>query len=192
MMISEFYIRYPNLPSKTRTFERMAKIMKTQKHKYAELGAFTLSSDTLRITDPTYDKSVWCSGAVGPCFRGNWDAAIVHHDDGMMGKRVAMLCVKAQDAGLGFDVFDGIGVGGARFECKKPWKMCAFEVGVDSGTCGIFDDATYEPDVSLIRVANNILSHGVVSDSGYGDGGYRAFTLKDAQGKVCAVAVSFI
>lgn len=170
----------------------MKKIMKKQKHEYTELGTFTLHSDTLRITDPTYDKNVWCSGTVGPCVQGIWDAAIVYHDDSMMGRRVAMLCAKAQDAELGFDVFDGICVGGTHFEYKKPWKMCAFEVGVDSATCGIFDDAVYEPDASLVRVADNVLSNGVVSHSGYGDGGYRAFALKDAQGKVCAVAVSFI
>lgn len=185
-----------------------------RKHKYHELGSFELTSDVIRISDPCYDRSVWCCGTIPGCVPGHWDTAIVYYDDNVFGRRVAMLCAKAIEV-KSFDVFNGINIGGDYYGATKPWEMCDIDVGVDSGQCGIFDEVHYLDnddfsdmpkavcsygdafynfccDATLSEDQAGVLPHGVVSSSGFGDGSYRAFIRKNTDGKVCAVAISYL
>lgn len=98
-----------------------------------------------------------------------------------------------------------------------------FEVGVDSGQAGIFDLAEYAKALSdkeadsqnreergsqfsqfyqqvcyltSKEASFGVLPFGAVSSSGYGDGGYRCYVLKDAAGtpeeKIVAALILFI
>jgi hypothetical protein len=54
-----------------------------------KLGTFLTSCDVLRITDPGYDKSVWCAGTIKNCEVGKWSAFLIYRDQGNWGVRVA-------------------------------------------------------------------------------------------------------
>lgn len=185
-----------------------------QKHDYKELGSFQLTGEFIRVSDPCYDRNVWCCGTISNCVPGQWNAAVVYYDDDVFGRRVALLCAKAGEV-KSFNIFSGINIGGDYYKAAKPWEMCDNVIGVDSGQCGIFDethyldnddfadmpkascnfgDAFYDHccDATLNEDQAGVLPHGVVSCSGIGDGSYRAFVRKNADGKVCAVAVSYL
>lgn len=94
------------------------------------------------------------------------------------------------------------------------WEQLPFEVCVDSGQAGIFSEelypqgdnvgeyddlntfygracaATYDEKDRTKRFG--FIEEGVVSSSGFGDGGYKAFAAKDAYGRVVAVMIEFI
>lgn len=38
------------------------------------LGGFEMTSQTMRVSDPCYDRDVWCCGTFGKCKTGTWEA----------------------------------------------------------------------------------------------------------------------
>jgi hypothetical protein len=103
-----------------------------------------------------------------------------------------------------------------KFDCI--WEELKEGIDVDSGQAGIFDLKKYrrdefvdgkitfdrgvdEPgekfyakccDVTLSKEQVGVVNGGAVSSSGYGDGSYRCFVLKDADDKIFGVKISFI
>lgn len=121
---------------------------------YTSLGEFTLESGVLRISDPGYDKDVWCTGTIENCKTGQWDAAVVRSDEGIFGTRNGMLVACHQDLSDSFVLADKISKRG------KPARnsgihICDFTVGVDSGQAGIYDDARFGLDETFSDVAND-------------------------------------
>lgn len=45
-----------------------------------KLGAFVTSTDVLRISDPCYDKDVWCCGTVKNCEVGKWNSFLIYQN----------------------------------------------------------------------------------------------------------------
>ena len=136
-------------------------------------------SDKVVVSDPCYDRSVWCMEtdiAVNP---GTYATYIFKKDEKRFGVRVAAIIA------VHMDYTESI---------NKDWEPYDCCVGVDSGQCGIFDDAVYPANeesggnyddeesfygecckLTLSNDQGGILkSHkGVVSSSGYGDGSYK-------------------
>lgn len=155
-----------------------------------KLGQFEVTSGKLRVTDPCYDRSIWCSGYVD-AENGTWEAFVYMSDQGAWGNRVSALEVRR--------------VG----ENEAPDRLVSFEVGVDSGQAGFFDDAFYPEgddngeygntdtfygkvcEITLSDKRAGVLPFGAVSSSGYGDGGYDCFVL-EKNGKVVAARIVFI
>ena len=73
-----------------------------------EIGTFTLNSGTMRISDPCYNKTVWCSGTIPNCVIGEWQAGVAYYNDGMWGRRVALLVAKVANSSVGFDLANDI------------------------------------------------------------------------------------
>jgi len=141
--------------------------------KIKELGTITLSGKVV-VSDPCYDRDVWCmitDLAVKP---GQYRAWVILSDEKNWGERVAALIVVHEDS---------------LHEKIRLWQPVEGTLGVDSGQCGIFDDSVYpcdgdHPDgQSLYRECCKTTladeqagpvqdSQGVVSSSGYGDGSY--------------------
>lgn len=155
------------------------------------LGQFEVTSGKLRVTDPCYDRSVWCSGYVD-AENGTWNALITTADTELMGRRVARLVVWRQvDTQLGetAPIAD---------------QPVDFEVGVDSGQAGFFDDAFYPDnceegdfygkcgDFTLSKQMGGVLPFGAVSRSGFGDGGYDCFVGRNEKGNVVSAQIVFI
>lgn len=180
------------------------------KRDFTDIGTFTLESGVMRISDPCYKKDVWCTGIIPNCRTGRWEAVTAYYNDGLFGRRVSMLAARAVDSSASFDLLDELG----------DLAVGDFDVGVDSGQAGMYDDATYgldsiaeslptppdkiygtEPgslwyscccEATDTEIRADVLPNGVVSRSGFGDGGYTAFYHIGQDKKVDLIAIQYI
>jgi len=169
------------------------------------LGQFENISGQFAISDPCYDVDVWCRGELSDVKKGMWNAEAGIYDAGEWGKRVALLIATHVD-------YD------ENAEDDYISKAAEFEVGVDSGQTGIFDVAHYRDDSifcsgavknerdekgevwyghccnATCNTANHagIIPFGVVSSSGYGDGGYDCTFRIDSNNEIIKVVITFI
>lgn len=192
-------------------FEPTREIGEVQGNKeMIELGTFEMTGPVMRISDPSYTKGAWCCGCVSDCKTGTWEAAIFHVE-GEWGDRVAMLVARHRDTGPAFEKARSI----QALRGIEPWTECSFEVGVDSGQAGFFDDVHYQDntvfdrmppagfqygdawyahccDLTLSPIGAGVLPYGAVASSGYGDGSYIAAVHKSTGGETDAVFIRFI
>ena len=168
------------------------------------LGEFTLTTPVMRVSDPCYEKDVWCCGVLENCVEGSWEAAVYYTHDGY----AAGLAVRS--AGTSAPSFADLDTE------TEDWAYASFEVGVDSGQAGFYDDTMYQddsvveedPDFSkncncskwfglccdktLSKQLAGIIPYGVVSSAGYGDGGYDCEYHTNADGKIDFAWIRFI
>lgn len=160
---------------------------------------------------PCYERDVWCCGTVDHCKLGTWEAGVLKTDEGEWGTRCAVLAVRHKDTGPDFNV---IRLGKVRKVACKCVEQ-SFEVGVDSGQAGFFDDAFYQNDtvfeelpapgfaigdlwyrhvcdITLSKMSAGVLPYGAVSSSGFGDGGYTCYTHADENGVIDFAFIVFI
>ena len=143
----------------------------------------------VRVSDPCYGTDVWCSGVVDNVKEGTYNVDVEMSDEGMWGNRVKSLTAIHSDYN-GHSIIE-----------KAP-----FEVGVDSGQCGIYDEDYYRQyhdnddcnrdwylDVcKLTDPFGTKDDKCVVSSSGYGDGSYDCFLLRDKNNEVVGFQIVFI
>jgi len=165
-----------------------------------KIGTFQTSSDVLRISDPCYDKKVWCTGTLKNCKVGEWSAFIKYSFEGAWGTRVAEIIAVFGDLSInGVDELLNISL----------WENSNISVGVDSGQCGIFDESKYPKgkstgeygdsktfygkccDLTLGHDQGGVIDFGAVSGSGYGDGSYDCMIFNPAN-EISAVRIIFI
>ena len=90
-------------------------------------GIITLS-DKVMVSDPCYGLNTWCQGVVENVLPGEYECIVGFSDEDIFGMRVADIEVVHKDY----------------FEKFLDYREEAFEVGVDSGTAGIFDYEYYK------------------------------------------------
>lgn len=173
-----------------------------------KLGTFELTQSVIRVSDPGYDRDVWCCGTVENCKTGMWEAAVFQRDEDDWGVRVGIVAARYAANGPEFSE-----VTRDAYDCMNDWSECPFEVGVDSGQAGIFDEAHYMDDgifdqlpvhdfgeqfyshccdITLGDPPAGVIPYGVVSSSGYGDGGYVAMKHTAKDGKIDGIFVVFL
>jgi hypothetical protein len=166
-----------------------------------KLGSFTLLSGKVMVTDPCYDRSIWCQGELEKVAPGTWEAYSERVVDGSWGMRVSeLVCFLA-----------------GRQSEDVAWERASFTVGVDSGQAGVFEDAHYQDDTvlgpdtpkadyisdspwyaaccaanSLNGGAGGVIPYGAVASSGYGDGSYQCFFRRADDGLIDAIKIVFI
>lgn len=156
-----------------------------------QIGEFEVTDNVLVISDPCYEPGIWCMGHVLDVRPGIWTAQIGMCHDKKWGDRVAYLAAYHKD-------------------CPDKSLLTKYEahfgVGVDSGQAGIFDRAHYQ-DQSVVPDTPNpidkddrwysacchqtlntehqagVIPYGVVSSSGFGDGGYACYFFSTGRGK---------
>jgi len=91
-----------------------------------ELGSFEVTSGKVVVTDPCYERGTWCAGVLDGVRNGRWlgYAFIAPSDFGIC---VHELTIHHADLG----------------DEEVELQLADFEVGVDSGKAGIFDEAMY-------------------------------------------------
>lgn len=160
--------------------EKQIKDLEKELHNVVHyLGEFECVSGTLRVSDPCYeDLKTWCSGQLLKCKIGKWKAFVQYSNEDDWGLRVCKLMISSM----------------YNFEIIPPLHRTNFQVGVDSGQAGFFDlkhfndssiavltehpltgeNAWYDMccEKTLGAEQAGIIPYGVVSSSGYGDGGY--------------------
>lgn len=138
------------------------------------------------VSDPCYKLGTWCQGVINNVKPGIWSYECRHErSEG----RVAELIVRHQD-----------------HPDAEPTKLMGFEVGVDSGTAGIFDyDYYYEhhyPKLDEDWYHSNVCDQiydreyitdgkGVWSESGWGDGSYECY-VSIFNKEIVAIKIVFI
>jgi hypothetical protein len=143
----------------------------------------------VRVSDPCYGTSVWCSGVVDNVKEGTYNVDIEISDENVWGERVKSLTAIHSEY-TGHSII----------------KKAPFEVGVDSGQAGIYDEDYYkqyhsEDDCNddwyhdICQLTDPFGTKDdkcVVSSSGYGDGGYDCFLLRDKNNEVVGFQIVFI
>lgn len=164
------------------------------------LGSFRLVSGKVMVSDPCYTQGTWCQHLLDNVRRGEWTAIRTWVDQGDWGIRVGSLAA-----------YTGQEPEDADYELIEQAR-----IGVDSGQAGIFDlrayrrsieedyrsiseeekeahaDAFYREccDLTLSKEQAGILSHGVVSSSGDGDGTYR-LSVRRERDRVTAIKIDY-
>ena len=143
----------------------------------------------VRVSDPCYGTEVWCAGTLDNVKEGLYNVEVEMSDEGTWGNRVKSLTVVHTDyKGLLF--FN---------------ESTRFEVGVDSGQAGIYDedyynkyhtaddcdDDWYDDICNLTNPAGTKDGKCVVSSSGYGDGCYICELVVEGS-EVVAIRITFI
>jgi hypothetical protein len=155
----------------------------------------------MRVTDPCYERGTWCAGVLDNVKNGVWEsyAYIENYGRNLLGgERVKALAVKHK---------------GTNIDWGFKEQVADFEVGVDSGQAGFFNESLYpdgEPgeygdmhtfygracaqthDETNRHQHAGTIKEGVVSSSGWGDGGYSCTYVKDNDGQVVAARIDFI
>lgn len=89
---------------------------------YEDRGTITLGSKVM-VSDPCYKLGTWCQGVLENVLPGKYHCKVAFVDEGRWGTRVARIMVLHKNY------------------LNKTLRVeeCDFEVGVDSGTAGIYD-----------------------------------------------------
>lgn len=161
-----------------------------------ELGEFMLPSGVVRVTDPCYDRSTWCAGElkVKP---GKWHGATSHQDEGDWGVHVKELYAYHETADVNW--------------ATQADEDTGIDVGVDSGQAGFFstelypkseesrgefdDERSFYGKVCAMtsgKHSGGVITEGVVTSSGLGDGSYRCYVAKNSDGEIVGMRVDFI
>jgi hypothetical protein len=154
------------------------------------IGKFKVTSGRIRVTDPCYGPDVQCVGSLN-ARNGIWTAEIVTDDYDGWGIRVGALIVRHED-----------------YPTAEPLQSTSFDIGVDSGQCGFFDEEQYASQGwSLLHSkfydavcaltgsqeqAGIVPEFGAVSASGLGDGSYKCYITEADNGEIVAAQVIFI
>lgn len=150
------------------------------------------------VSDPCYELDTWCAGQLENVLPGEYNCDICKTETDW-GNRVSHLYAVHSDYNVQPD------------EITEEQN---FEVGVDSGTAGIFDYEYYaqyhtghtddtwydhkicnafypnrcEMGIDIIKTHNK----GVASNTGYGDGTYICYVKRNDEGQIIAILIEYI
>lgn len=163
------------------------------------VGQINLHSGVVDITDPCYNKDVWCrmQTEVKP---GTYNCYSYVGEDADWGKRVWLnQIVIADDA-------DSVATE-EKVSKNRSWRNIG-KIGVDAGLAGFFDE---KPDFGdeewdslcdwMLDDEKNSACSSYIKDfngkdgfwttSGIGDGGYDVFAIRNTKGQIVALEIRF-
>jgi len=164
-------------------------------HEEKDIGTFEITSGKVIVSDPCYNRDTWCMGDLHHVKNGEWRAYLHIFDLGDWGNRVGYIRCYHKDHDC--PLISQLG---------PSWEQQDFEVGVDSGQAGIYDESQYHGgeddygeggwyDINCNLTTNNeyggVLTGGVVSSSGLGDGGYECKVVKSTDEKIVGILIDF-
>lgn len=174
-------------------------------------STITLGKEVM-VSDPCYTEPTWCQIKLDDVKPGNYNAYHKEHDCGEWGVRSSMLLVIHQDHTedeLEWDQEDGeVGVdsGQAGIFSYETYRKDGLEmevptVGYDGRSFEWLDSLSRADEVGgdwYTKMCKKTLTtdgwgtydQGIVSRSGFGDGGYSLYTAR-IDGEVVAMAVDF-
>ena len=163
------------------------------------IGTIKLSKKAV-VSDPCYDLGTWCAAILDNVVPGTYYCYVKYYsDDELWGRRVSSLIVKHESCkDIPIESID---------------KEEDYNIGVDSGMCGIYDyeyfkqehtdensalfldkayDATFDTACHLFKGGILDNGKGVVSSAGFGDGSYILYTKRDEAGDIVAMKIVYI
>lgn len=155
-----------------------------------ELGTFQVKSGEMMVSDPCYSRDTWCQGILKNVKNGEW-VAYVEKGQTDWGNRCWSVYVVHSDYP----------------QTNHFTQRVEFEVGVDSGQAGFFDNAKYHGGEDRYgedgwydicckatldsKLGANVIDGGVVSSSGFGDGSYHCHVAKIGN-QIIGAKITFI
>ena len=138
------------------------------------IGDFEVESGSVMVSDPCYKPGTWCQAKLDDVYNGKWKAWAIQRD-GRVAELIASCMIVDDPYDIGETLIDP--------ERKKP-----FDIGVDSGQCGIFDAKHYQQDSDIVDDPefDAILGEGTTKH-GVGDRWYNAccdITLEGGEGVI--------
>lgn len=131
------------------------------------VGTIELGNE-VDITDPCYDKDVWCRMTTN-CEPGLYKGYVEVVDEGDWGKRVATVSIFKGDKIWGIEEMELIG-----------------NIGVDAGLAGFFNNKPDFTDEEWSDFCDELsegeawnLHNGIFSESGFGDGSYDVYANEE-------------
>lgn len=143
--------------------------------------------NAIDITDPCYDRDVWCRMNNVQLTPGIYECAVDVADCGEWGKRIASIMIFLKDSGE----YD---------ESISKMKLIG-SIGVDAGLAGFFDNKPDYNDEEWGAFCESlnwgkddywIRIDGFFSSSGFGDGGYDVYAASEENGLPYAFRIVFI
>lgn len=148
---------------------------------------FVISSGEMVASDPCYAPSIHEPAHKLKTMNGRWLAQRVMTDTHGMGNRVAELHVFHESLAGGI---------------HNPGERVTGWLGVDAGVAGFYDRIAFESELkehyeeicelTFGKEQAGCFNSGVISSSGFGDGGYELFVQRNALGEVVAAKIVFI
>ena len=178
---------------------------------------FNVTSGKMVLSDPCYEIPTWCQGVISNVKNGEWVGIIEQSDEGGWGMRNSILISLNVEAFKKNPRLEDELRASDSFR-----ELLEFSGGVDSGQFGHFDYAGYRKDELVnglpkafgddwavnegdewYRVCCHqtletedsfgvVCGSGVVSSSGYGDGSYDTYGIKDENGEYVGFMTVFI
>lgn len=153
---------------------------------------FCFNSNKIDITDPCYDRDVWCRMSV-EIVPGEYTVFVEEKEASDWGRRIASLTI-ANTKNFSYTS------DGEMVSVVMNKGDVVGEIGVDAGLAGFFIDKPDFSDEEWSSLCDNYflcgeygtLYCGVWSRSGFGDGGYNVYGIKNNQGKYTALQIRFI
>lgn len=167
---------------------------------------------TVRVSDPCYTNDVWCKTQLTNVKAGDYAVRVEHSDEGGWGNRVAKLEVIHMDFGhLRHDEFNwryhseiGVDSGQAGIFCESSYRNdeLAKDIVTPQGSwIGLPMIQPQDGDVFYDKMCTFTINgegqwgsydSGVVTSSGFGDGGYPLDIIKNKEGEIVAMRVTYI
>ena len=145
------------------------------------------------VSDPCYEVNTWCTAQVTDAVAGNYNTFVKYKELRNWGKRVSQL----------------LAIHEAFTENELTWKKTDYDIGVDSGTCGIFDYNSVKDIIGAIDGNEEserfydeadplnddqmieTRGFGVVSRSGLGDGSYTLYLGYEPSGNLVGFKIDY-
>ena len=173
---------------------------------------FEVTSGKMVLSDPCYELGTWCQGVAENVKNGTWVGVLEQSDEGAWGVRNSILISMNVEAMKKNPLLER--------ELMSSGDLINWG-GVDSGQFGHFDYANYRKDENAIDVPKvwedewesqegdkfyraccyqtletedsfGVVPFGVLSSSGYGDGSYPTYGIKDENGEWVGFMTIFI
>lgn len=150
-------------------------------------GTITFTKDTIDVTDPCYDKGVWCRSTL-PIKPGKYTWWAEENTESY-GTRIHSLSIFQEGA----------------IPLRKRGETVAY-IGVDAGLAGFFEDKPdyddeewsaicdylHNKNVARAEKENRFKCVGICSASGDGDGEYEVVKLYDVKGRWVGYKIIYI
>ena len=161
-----------------------------------DLGEFQNISGEMVMSDPCYEKGIWCAALLKNVMRGTWRVEAIKSDDGEWGVRVAVLrAIHESYSGEYFDLGPELGVDSGQlgiYDASHYHDDSVFSEPSKFGACGKDEWYGHNCDITLDAPQAGIIPYGCVSCSGYGDGSYGSYAAYNVAGHIVGIEVVFI
>ena len=168
-------------------------------------------SENVRVSDPCYDNDVWCKTRLTDVYPGVYNVEVEKSDEGGWGNRVSRVTVihkgyimECNDESS-WEEHSEIGVdsGQAGIFCESSYRNDELSEGITTPDVD-FSLSDYRDDkggdrwyekmckFTLDKEQWGVYDTGVVTSSGYGDGGYPLDIVRNDDGQIVGMRITYI